>query len=198
VRYAVPSPPGAQAGIYLQRGARVTASDVVIRSCVTGIEAEDWNNGRTGARARLSNVQVNGGAGVGLQVGRLKLENVAIEGNAGTGIMGTSTSWLKAEGLTVVGNAFSAGCQDYGCSGIDVGEIKGKNVVVTDNGGIGIRALRATLRYSTVVRNVRAGSIKDFVVFERPRLRSVTCDVSLGWGSQSLTHWGVCALDGLP
>ncbi len=68
-------------------------------------------------------------------------------------------------------------------------------IVVSDNNGIGIYALFAKLADSTVIDNIRAGTGKDLVTSERPRLRNVVCNASRGWGSQSLTPWGVCALD---
>lgn len=189
---------GAEAGVYLQRRTRLTARSLLIRDCVTGVSAEDWNNGRTGASARLTNVQVSGSEGAGLRVGRVIARNVTIEGNPGDGIAGTSSSTLRAKGLTVTGNAFSSGCEVYGCGGIDGGDVRGTNLVVSGNAGTGIRALTAKLRNSTVIENVRAGSLRDLVISEKPRLRHVACDVSLGWGSQGSVHWGVCSLDNVP
>jgi hypothetical protein len=144
-------------------------------------------------------VQVTGSDSAAIQIGSLKGDNVTIDNNPGHGIYTPSTeSVVKARGLTVTNNAFSADCDLYGCAGIDAGEVKGLSLLVSDNGGIGIRARRATLRKSTVIDNVRAGSTKDLVIAERPRLQSVACNVSLGWGAQSTTHWGVCALDDVP
>lgn len=185
---------GGQAGVYLQRRARLSADSLVIRDCETGVSAEDWNTDH-GAYARLTNVQITGSEAAAVRVGRIKIDNVRIEDNPGNGIAGLSTTSVKAKGLTVVGNAFSAGCQVYGCEGIDVGEISGTNLLVSGNAGIGIHALSAKLRHSTVIDNVRAGSTKDLVTSEKPRLHKVACNVSLGWGSQSLVHWDVCSLD---
>ena len=188
---------GAEAGVYLGRRARLSAESVVIRDCVTGVEGEDWNAER-GASARLTNVQISGSEGAGVRVSRLKADNVRIEDNPGTGIAGPSGGRLKAKGLTVTGNAFSAGCDVYGCQGIDVGEVSGSNLLVSGNGGIGIRAVTVKLSKSTVIDNVRAGAAKDLVIAEQPRLAKVACNVSLGWGSHSSVHWGVCSLDTVP
>jgi hypothetical protein len=82
-----------------------------------------------------------------------------------------------------------------GASGIEVGVLKGSSLTVTDNAGVGILALEAKLRDSTVVENRRAGALRNLVVSEEPRLHNVVCDASFGWGSQSSVPWGVCELD---
>jgi len=188
---------GGQAGVYLQRKASLSAASLVIRDCETGIAAEDWNNGG-GASARLTNVQISGSDGAAVRVGRVRADNVRIEGNPGDGIAGSSTTSLMANGLTVTGNAFSAGCDVYGCAGIDVGDIKGTNLFVSGNAGLGIHAKSATLRNSIVVDNVRAGSTRDLVISEMPRINKVACNISVGWGSRSSVHWGVCSRDNAP
>ena len=185
---------GGETGVYLQRNARLVMSDVAIEDCVTGIGAEAWHAPR-GAKAMLSNVVVTGSVGTALRVGLLNLKNVTLEGNPGHGIVAGASSRLKANGLVVRGNAFSEDCEAFGCSGIDVGTVRGRDFVVSDNNGIGIYALFAKLADSTVINNIRAGSGKDLVTSEIPRLRNVVCNASRGWGSQSLTPWGVCALD---
>lgn len=188
---------GGQAGIYLGSRARLVADGIVIQDCVAGVLAEDWHATR-GATARLINLTITGSEGTGVRVGRVKADTVTITGNPGTGIAAGSDSALRARGLMVTNNAFSAGCDVHGCEGIDVGELSGTNLVVSGNAGIGIRAREARLRKSTVVDNIRAGVIKDIVTAEKPRLSRVACNASFGWGSQSSTHWGVCALDNVP
>jgi hypothetical protein len=183
---------GGQAGIYLQRKVRADISNVVIRDCEVGIEAEDWHAGRKGARATLVNVQLTGNAGVAVHVGNVRASNVLVEDNPGSGITAGSSSRLKAEGLIVARNATSAGCQSFGCAGIEMGKVSGSDLSVTDNAGMGIRALKLTLRDSTVIENRRLGALRSLEISELPRLRDVACDASFGWGSQSQVT-GACA-----
>ncbi len=188
----------AQAGIYLQRHTRLEADGVAIENCAAGIEAENWSSGRRGSKALLTDVSVTGSEDVAVIVGNLTATNVVIEDNPGDGILGATMGILRAEGLTVSGNATSAGCDVYGCSGIDVGKVKGRSLIVTGNAGVGIHALNVTLRDSTVTGNVRAGAGRDLVVAEAPMVRNVECNFSAGWGSQSSVDWGVCAFDDQP
>jgi hypothetical protein len=82
----------ADTGIYLQRGTRLTAESVSIQDCVTGIQGEDWNNGRSGAGAKLTNVEITGSEGVAVLLGNVKAINVTIEGNP------ARASWRRAWG----------------------------------------------------------------------------------------------------
>jgi len=187
---------GAETGVYLQSRARASINSVVIRDCVTGVEAEDWRAGRVGASAELINVRITGSTGTGVRVGRVKGENVIVTDNPGNGIAAGSTSCLEAESLTVTRNATSATCDVVGCSGIDVGDLNARGLYVSDNAGLGIHALTARLRSSAVVENRRAGALRSLVISEAPNVRNVACDASFGWGSQSSVPWGVCSLDG--
>ena len=186
---------GGQAGIYLQRKARAIVSSVVIRDCEVGIQAEDWHAGTKGASARLVNVQVTGSTGIAVHVGAVRASNVLIDDNPGSGITAGASSRLKGAGLTVARNATSEGCQAFGCAGIEIANVSGTGFTVTDNAGMGIRALTLKLRESTVVENRRLGALRSLEISELPRLRNVACDASFGWGSQSQVDWGVCALD---
>lgn len=187
----------ATAGVYLQRKAKLEMSDIAIDGCAVGVEAEDWN-AKGGARASLVNVEISGADSAGLHVSRLRLDNVSIHDNPGSGIAGLSSSKVLANGLTVVDNAFSEGCQYYGCAGIRAGSVKGERLVVADNDGIGIHAVSLRLSLSTATGNLRAGVTKDLVIGNAPRVEGVACGVSLGWGSRSQTNWGVCAQDEAP
>ena len=194
------APPGeirdARYGVYLERDIHLEMSHVVVRDCTSqGIAAEDWSDRRGGSKAHLVDVRVTGCEGVAVEVGRLTLERVLIDANPGSGIGGASSPSIVADGLTVTGNAFSAGCQINGCEGIDVHRLRGCNVVVTDNAGLGIHARRVSLKDSVVTGNVRAGVLKDVVTAKRPALKDVECGRSLGWGTLAMTPWGVCALD---
>jgi hypothetical protein len=185
----------ADTGIYVARRARVSADSVSIENSRIGIQGEDWNNGRSGAGAKLSNVRITGSEGAAILLGNVKANNVTIEDNPGDGIIVPSLGTVRGRGLTVQNNAFSAGCDDYGCEGIEAGEVKGANLNVIGNGGFGIKAQETTLRNSTVVDNIRAGQRRDIVSFEEPQLHKVACGTSFSWESQGFVHWGVCALD---
>ncbi len=185
-------------GVYVQTKGRLTMTDVTIRNASIGVEAEDWNNGRSGGSVTLTNVHVTGCTGAALLVGKLNAEDVVLDANPGSGIGGVASTTVKADGLAVTGNAFSDGCDVYGCSGIEARVLRGSNVVVTGNAGIGIKGKSVNLRDSTVSDNVRAGVLKDLVTSVAPRLRNVDCGVSLGWGSAGTTNWGVCAFDAVP
>lgn len=186
----------AAAAVYLQRRARLTMIGAQLRDNHVGVLAEDWNNGRSGARATLTDVTVTGSSSVALQVGRLLLERVALTDNPGHGIVGIITSRVKATDLTVANNASSADCQTYGCAGIGAGRLIGSNVVVTDNAGIGVQARLVRIRGGTISDNFRAGVRKDIVSPRRPVLRDVTCDRSVV-SKDPLSEWGVCQFDGV-
>jgi hypothetical protein len=186
---------GGQSGIYLQRGARLVGQNLAITGSQVGIQAEDWNNGVNGSKALLTNVVITGSDLAAVQAGRVLAENVDIHDNSGHGIFVPWSGVLKSRGLTVKNNAYSAGCHDYGCVGISAGRIAGRDLVVTDNQGLGINAISAKLRVATVTGNSRAGAAKDLVIAQRPNLRDVECWRSAGWGSNSTVPWGVCLLD---
>jgi hypothetical protein len=185
----------AAAGIYLQRRARLTLVGGHLRDNHTGVLGEDWNNGRSGARATLTDVTATGSIGAALQVGRLLLERVTLTDNPGHGIFGVITNSVKATDLTVSNNAFSDNCQYYGCSGIAAGRFIGSNIIVTDNAGIGLQARLARVRGGVLSDNIRAGVRKDIVSPRPPILRDVACDRSVR-SKDPLSEWGVCRYDG--
>jgi len=184
-------------GVYLSRHASLTMSGVILRNCTASILAEDWSNGISGARAVLQDVRITGSGGAAVVVGRLKVEDVTIDANPGTGISAGMLGNVKAKGLTVTGNASSANCQVYGCEGTEAGSISGRDVIVRDNVGIGIHAKKLRLHKSTVLNNLVAGSPRDVITREVPRLHGVDCGISLDWQSVSPSTWNVCWLDHL-
>jgi hypothetical protein len=177
----------------MQRRGKLEMSGVSIENCDSGVEAEDWNGRRS--MATLTNVQVTGSEGAALKVGRLRLANVTLDNNPGHGIYGGTLTQVRASGLTITNNAYSDDCQYYGCAGITAGSVKGDALYIADNAGLGIHSVALNLADSIVVRNVRAGSPRDLVIGEFPKVDNVVCTSSSGWGSKSSTPWGVCSLD---
>jgi hypothetical protein len=186
----------AQAGIYLQRRARLTMIGGHLRDCHVGIVGEDWNNGRSGARATLTDVTATGSTGAALQVGRLLLERVSITDNPGNGIYGVITNSIKATDLIVSGNAYSEDCDYHGCHGIAAGRFIADNVVITGNGGVGLEARLIRVRGGEISDNIRALVRKDIVSSRPPKLRDVACDRSVV-KRDPLSEWGVCRYDGV-
>ncbi len=183
-------------GVYLQIRARLTMNDVQIQDCHVGVGSEDWNNGGTGSHARLTEVTVTGSTGAALNVGRLFLEHVALTDNPGSGIYGVITNKVKAFDLTITGNAYSEACQINGCQGVRAGKFLARDVVITDNAGIGVNARLVRVHGGVISNNIRALVRKDIVSSRAPMLRDVACDRSV-LANDPLSEWGVCRYDGL-
>lgn len=187
----------ANAGVYIQNRSRLLMSDVTVRDCEVGVLAEDWHNGKNGAKAHLTNVLVTGSSSSAIRVGRVQLQNVALVDNPGGGLTSSWIGKVKAKGLTVSGNATSANCQQFGCEGVEAGTFTGKDVVLTDNAGVGIRSKWVRLADSTVTGNIRAGSAVDILSYQLPRLLRVICDRAADAANPG-NDWGVCRYDDQP
>lgn len=184
----------AQAGVYLRNRGQLKMSGVAIRDCDTGILAEDWHNGRKGSKAWLEEVLVSGSSATAIRVGRVTAVNVTLVDNPGGGLIASWIGKVRAKGMTVSGNATSTVCQTVGCEGVETGSLIGKDVVVTDNSGVGIRSKQVRLVDSTVTGNVRAGSAVDIVSYQLPRLLRVICDRAANAVDPG-SDWGVCRFD---
>lgn len=184
----------ANAAVYLQNRAQLYISDVAIRDCDTGILAEDWRNGRKGSRAWIEDVLVTGSTSTAIRVGRVTAKNVSLIDNPGHGLIASWIGKVRAKGLTITGNATSALCQTVGCEGIEAGSFIGKDVVVTDNEGVGIRGKLIRMQDSTVTGNSRAGSAVDILSYELPRLLRVICNRAANAADPG-NDWSVCQFD---
>lgn len=184
----------ANAGVYLQNRAQLYISDIAVRDCDSGILAEDWHNGRKGSKVWLEDVLVTGSSDAAIRVGRVTAKDVTLIDNSGGGLIASWIGKVRATGLTVTGNATSATCQTVGCEGIESGSFTGKNVVVTDNDGVGIRSKLVRLKDSTVTGNSRAGSAVDLLTNEMPRLLRVICNRAANFTDPG-NDWGICQFD---
>jgi hypothetical protein len=157
--------------------AAVRANNLVIRN--------DWSAGiLAGKRAKVERTSFVGN-GSGLVGGRLIVGEVSATGG-GDGLIAFKA--IKADTITV---------SDNSGWGVDAGrKMRGTNVIVTNNGQIGIDASAGASGHGGPIRledSTVTGNSIDLYTPRPPKLDNTTCDVSVN--SKDDSSWGICAFD---
>lgn len=118
---------------------------------------------------------------VAMAASRMKAKNVTIE-RCWYGIITLKT--LVATGLTV---------RDCGQRAIGAGTVRGKDLTVVDNAGIGIIASKIILADSVVTGNDTGSTGIDLQSARAPKLTNTTCELSAD--ADTGTPFGVCSED---
>lgn len=222
------------AGVFLESGATLEMNGHVLDGCSVG------GAGLSPVRIRVLGPGVIRNAGIYVRSGTLRVRDVDIQDAPSVGILGSGDSQdgpssLSLQNVTVTGSRFDGiratkvvardvtssgnGVGDFGWGIIGSGGVKGRNLIVSDNGAEGVSASsgKVTLRDSQVTGNASCGVIglgisrgaltiirstvtgngaqgcADVVSQIKPRVRNSTCGTSLD--AQALAPWGVCAND---